>query len=165
MKLPVRQLCEERRRSLSSRRAWIEIAKSSAGSTCGIGRSPRGGRGLKSMPWSTQPHKSRGRSPRGGRGLKSSTKVNGDFEIESLSSRRAWIEIRFRVLSPAGRRQSLSSRRAWIEIKTRATMKTSWPRSLSSRRAWIEIPMKCLKLSHRIRRSPRGGRGLKSGRE
>ncbi len=55
----------------------------------------------------------------------------------SLSSRRAWIEIRW-LLKRESLSASLSSRRAWIEIESFA---------------WSSIP--------RPRRSPHGGRGLK----
>ena len=56
----------------------------------------------------------------------------------SLSARRAWIEIAARASSLAIRSWSLSARRAWIEIKV---SKSSWlhTASLSARRAWIEI--------------------------
>ena len=58
--------------------------------------------------------------------------------IESLSARRAWIEI-----TPAVRsqfmRMSLSARRAWIEIIVTNKGISRFERSLSARRAWIEI--------------------------
>ena len=80
--------------------------------------------------------------------------------MASLSSRRAWIEIRFDLnvkyknlrRSPHGERGlkstvgydfgksvgSLSSRRAWIEINAVKYINSGiW--SLSSRRAWIEM--------------------------
>ena len=58
--------------------------------------------------------------------------------VESLSARRAWIEIllntQYRHLA-----KSLSARRAWIEIVS-FRGHGFWPRwSLSARRAWIEI--------------------------
>ena len=57
---------------------------------------------------------------------------------ESLSARRAWIEI----ISVRGRfgsqYASLSARRAWIEIRKKAKSSHS-KLSLSARRAWIEI--------------------------
>ena len=80
---------------------------------------------------------------------------------ESLSARRAWIEIYIcaalrsrrnvalrkesvdRNLSGAGaapaKRMSLSARRAWIEIMQFVPITTSDVLSLSARRAWIEI--------------------------
>ena len=57
--------------------------------------------------------------------------------VASLSSRRAWIEIRPRPCG-VGRARSLSSRRAWIEIWG-VTYSPVPNASLSSRRAWIEI--------------------------
>ena len=81
--------------------------------------------------------------------------------IQSLSARRAWIEISFGLYSPLLSRLSLSARRAWIEINrfqgfggstNVALRKESVDRnsanlnhlfapmrSLSARRAWIEI--------------------------
>ena len=60
---------------------------------------------------------------------------------ESLSARRAWIEITMRMkLSTAT--GSLSARRAWIEIVSR-TGKIPGGMSLSARRAWIEIYLAC----------------------
>ena len=59
-------------------------------------------------------------------------------ELESLSLRRAWIEIARR---PACRfcRGSLSLRRAWIEMM-QAKDPAAYPgQSLSLRRAWIEM--------------------------
>ena len=79
-------------RSLSSRRAWIEIQVSS-----------------RTSPKSTR------RSPHGERGLKSIELVQAILLVKSLSSRRAWIEIG-RCPSRSAEASSLSSRRAWIEI-------------------------------------------------
>ena len=81
---------------------------------------------------------------------------------ESLSARRAWIEIgRLTVGNP--HMPSLSARRAWIEMLNRWTTREFWPvalrkesvdrnanhrkfvslvvGSLSARRAWIEMPL------------------------
>ena len=55
--------------SLSSRRAWIEIVNVIADDLMIPGRSPHGGRGLKSQP-NRIPVRSRRRSPHGERGLK-----------------------------------------------------------------------------------------------
>ena len=57
----------------------------------------------------------------------------------SLSARRAWIEIGWTALV-AWMRESLSARRAWIEINNElvCTVKVG---SLSARRAWIEMAM------------------------
>ena len=83
-------------RSLSLRRAWIEIfASGSAGS------------------WSS-------RSPYGERGLKSRIGIVGaDVGCRSPYGERG---LKYRVQPEQGRRgQSLSLRRAWIEISTRAS--------------------------------------------
>ena len=60
-----------------------------------------------------------GRSPRGGRGLKSSIAKHNNPLSQSLSSRRAWIEIQVSVNVERHFEGSLSSRRAWIEIGLR----------------------------------------------
>ena len=57
-------------------------------------RSPRGGRGLKFIVVCPPYQSSKGRSPRGGRGLKSATRALVPRGTTSLSSRRAWIEMR-----------------------------------------------------------------------
>ena len=58
---------------------------------------------------------------------------------------------------------SLSSWRAWIEI--RSWCQAPWPVwSLSSWRAWIEICMSRMKCRRHLGRSPHGERGLKSSR-
>ena len=57
--------------------------------------------------------------------------------IQSLSARRAWIEMsNLKHAKPA--EQSLSARRAWIEIKS-GLQPLMASLSLSARRAWIEI--------------------------
>ena len=58
-------------------------------------------------------------------------------KTSSLSSRRAWIEIKKAPMATV-HVQSLSSRRAWIEIGVLVGSVVVKP-SLSSRRAWIEI--------------------------
>ena len=79
------------------------------------------------------------RSPQGERGLKSEPVEIRFLWDESLSARRAWIEI-----SPHGNwircPASLSARRAWIEIGARYAGLIILTMSLSARRAWIEIP-------------------------
>ena len=75
----------------------------------------------------------------------------------SLSARRAWIEI------PAGcwrdaRRASLSARRAWIEIGRHGHLEFLCA-SLSARRAWIEIDGISWHIHGFLRRSPQGERG------
>ena len=57
---------------------------------------------------------------------------------ESLSARRAWIEIGGTRMAACAWIPSLSARRAWIEIRNAETLSALvW--SLSARRAWIEI--------------------------
>ena len=55
--------------------------------------------------------------------------------------------------------QSLSARRAWIEMVKTATSFGSALPSLSARRAWIEMLMKCQVKKYSGRRSPQGERG------
>ena len=76
---------------------------------------------------------------------------------QSLSARRAWIEICLKPLI-ALFDLSLSARRAWIEMPVSVfTDYAAW--SLSARRAWIEMSIcECwTALNHR--RSPQGERG------
>ena len=61
-----------------------------------------------------------------------------DMILESLSARRAWIEI-FYYCDHDTDWMSLSARRAWIEIATSLLVYLALIRSLSARRAWIEI--------------------------
>ena len=58
---------------------------------------------------------------------------------QSLSARRAWIEISFWYSSRIIMLVSLSVRRAWIEISTSPFSMLVIGMSLSARRAWIEI--------------------------
>ena len=58
--------------------------------------------------------------------------------MESLSARRAWIEIKAFWIPCGNAGMSLSARRAWIEI-LRQLQSALCRRSLSARRAWIEI--------------------------
>ena len=140
LKFPPRNQGCDGGKSLSSRRAWIEM----------------------SLKRPTTPDRRR-RSPRGGRGLKSKKCAIGMALPSSLSSRRAWIEIG-RTADPRHRTaRSLSSRRAWIEIEFQCKdgqdfvgrsprggrgLKSCFvpslaisSQSLSSRRAWIEMVM------------------------
>ena len=55
--------------------------------------------------------------------------------------------------------QSLSARRAWIEICTAETDITLIGRSLSARRAWIEIRLADMSTAWNRCRSPQGERG------
>ena len=57
-------------RSLSSRRAWIEILLYALADKELNGRPPRGGRGLKSAKRNAGDQQRKSRPPRGGRGLK-----------------------------------------------------------------------------------------------
>ena len=100
-------------RSLSSWRAWIEIARPSS------------------------PKRRSSRSPHGERGLKLFLDCDGGHDFLSLSSWRAWIEITTHSNDRMAR-LSLSSWRAWIEIHTTHHRHLRHP-SLSSWRAWIEI--------------------------
>ena len=59
--------------------------------------------------------------------------------MESLSARRAWIEIGSGIQWVTLSATSLSARRAWIEIRTIERGMTTKQTSLSARRAWIEI--------------------------
>ena len=101
--------------------------------------------------------------------------------IESLSARRAWIEIlkartnqnqiyvalrkesvdRNRCL-PVRRgdpERSLSARRAWIEIIRTKAKVSSFELSLSARRAWIEILISSVISRQTPGRAPQGERG------
>ena len=153
-----------RARSLSSWRAWIEIAAHYISFTGKPRRSPHGERGLKFAQTdevfrgvSRSPHGERGlkwrksveehlaksgRSPHGERGLKS-WRVRYEYALpSSLSSWRAWIEIKsFGAGVPVS--MSLSSWRAWIEIRPASPMTRRSSQSLSSWRAWIEIEIHC----------------------
>ena len=57
---------------------------------------------------------------------------------ESLSARRAWIEI-FPTIILYAIIGSLSARRAWIEMLKKVSVIVPSGSSLSARRAWIEI--------------------------
>jgi len=79
--------------SLSSRRAWIEIWVSEHLPEVTSGRSPHGERGLKYQQ-QVQHLCNQRRSPHGERGLKFDYPVFKLNYDTSLSSRRAWIEIK-----------------------------------------------------------------------
>ena len=124
-----------------------------------------------------------GRSPYGERGLKSVSVGRKLLGRQSLSLRRAWIEIKSssngfqssRRRSPYGERGlkshdinhgatqlvSLSLRRAWIEMSY-PTPRPRQDASLSLRRAWIEICRRGRYSGPSSGRSPYGERGLKS---
>ena len=122
-------------------------------------RSPYGERGLK-YHLTTIAQSANRRSPYGERGLKYRRDIPVQRGCESLSLRRAWIEITSRPLPPPTR-SSLSLRRAWIEI-ARANASDGPSRSLSLRRAWIEITIRPFVIGWPCR-SPYGERGLKFG--
>ena len=148
-----------------------------------MSRPPRGGRGLKSMMSESSFAPCWRRPPRGGRGLKSLSVISISCSPPSPSSRRAWIEISYVIVTkitlsrrpPRGGRglkcfhlrrfrdciPSPSSRRAWIEMRLYTGCSPSAARSPSSRRAWIEIPPVTGFTPFMIGRPPRGGRGLK----
>ena len=111
----ISNVCPPVGRSLSARRAWIEII-----SVRGHGFWPRVALRKESVD----------RNLAGGHFI--------DLGQKSLSARRAWIEI----ISVRGHgfwpRWSLSARRAWIEIVDVVSVQHGCE-SLSARRAWIEI--------------------------
>ena len=79
-----------------------------------------------------------GRSPRGGRGLKPVCE-------------------RHRLACAA----SLPARGAWIETMIGASLRSGAAKSLPARGAWIETSLVLGLAREGVRRSPRGGRGLK----
>ena len=123
--------------SLSSRRAWIEIAPFCECLNRFRCRSPHGERGLKFI-FSYITINTSCRSPHGERGLKY-TLVRPHLTIPlSLSSRRAWIEIKRKkvILSSSICRSPHGERGLKSQI---VLLAYNYVRSLSSRRAWIEI--------------------------
>ena len=144
--------------SLSLRRAWIEMSRPQRRIPSLSSRSPYGERGLK-YAVGVRHGRRPGRSPYGERGLKYRHRRKRRPQDQSLSLRRAWIEIRTEPF-PASRHASLSLRRAWIEIRTVRWQNTDC-RSLSLRRAWIEIFDGGWRGGSRGGRSPYGERGLK----
>ena len=124
-------------KSLSSRRAWIEIKFSLGLYIKLFCRSPHGERGLKFV-------------------IKKSTLACA----ESLSSRRAWIEIRKVKRSTEMKPVALLTESVdWNFPLLKSPIKKS--PSLSSRRAWIEIYYGYKVILAWISRSPHGERGLK----
>ena len=126
--------------SLSSRRAWIEIQTQTAiraarsvalltesvdwnilsvalKPTKNAGRSPHGERGLKCVSSLIHEKSFKGRSPHGERGLKSNNAWERFKKIKSLSSRRAWIEIRW------GGRLSIHD---WVALLTESVDWNCW---------------------------------------
>ena len=147
-------------KSLSSRRAWIEINNLYGKMATSPGRSPHGERGLKFFTFDNIAPPPASRSPHGERGLKYKTRVKALFLQKSLSSRRAWIEIRHEICKIKRNGVALLTESVdWNEIylTKKALMLRRSPhgerglkfedgdydfevtKSLSSRRAWIEI--------------------------
>ena len=86
------------------------------------------------------------------------TCLSSKLMYQSLSARRAWIEI-YGGKNSAGGMTSLSARRAWIEIGGTKTAVSAWIPSLSARRAWIEMPPGLAACVRCTSRSPQGERG------
>ena len=166
--------------SLSLRRAWIEIFSraSSRAETC---RSPYGERGLKSRSIEIFSQKVC-RSPYGERGLKFRQAAGEGSHRESLSLRRAWIEMatssRAGVIrssrSPYGERglkyrnyrncAGFPCRSPYGErgLKLGVTVyAVVFGVSLFLRRAWIEMSLGSSYLTASLCRSPYGECGLK----
>ena len=144
--------------SLSLRRAWIEMSRPQRRIPSLSSRSPYGERGLKSERSHSLPVGMR-RSPYGERGLKYAVGVrHGRRPGRSPYGERGLKYRHRRKRRPQD--QSLSLRRAWIEIRTVRWQNTDC-RSLSLRRAWIEISAPCGD-GRAAGRSPYGERGLKS---
>ena len=124
-----------RQRSLSARRAWIEIPAPSAG---------RGSARVALRKESVDRN--------------SSDVQNLQVTLTSLSARRAWIEILSMGLD--GRFKLVALRKESVDrniIKT--SQRRASTRSLSARRAWIEICYRTLALGGLGGRSPQGERG------
>ncbi|EEG71140.1 hypothetical protein BIFPSEUDO_03109 [Bifidobacterium pseudocatenulatum DSM 20438 = JCM 1200 = LMG 10505] len=102
----------------------------------GGGRSPHGERGLK-LKNNGEYDVMTGRSPHGERGLKYTLVHTVQTPDMSLSSWRAWIEIRRSARSSTAS-PSFSSWRAWIEIAGSSAF-APYKGSFSSWRAWIEM--------------------------
>ena len=123
-------------KSLSARRAWIEIdsAVDSASGTLVALRKESVDRNIQAKNTSKD-EKVALRKESVDRNLGTMQIVI--IVVESLSARRAWIEI-IDDFEPSSTRKSLSARRAWIEIKCRC-LPAYTQTSLSARRAWIEM--------------------------
>ena len=77
--------------------------------------------------------------------------------VESLSARRAWIEIRLVSMSDAWHR-SLSARRAWIEIRVRSH--PGKPNAVALRKESVDRNFDAMQVIVVIMsRSPQGERG------
>ena len=98
-------------RSLSARRAWIEIQLSSSNFATMSSLSAR-------RAW-----------------IEMSTGYNGTYGLASLSARRAWIEMTSGK-QPTPKPTSLSARRAWIEMARCANI--SAPRRVALRKESVD---------------------------
>ena len=101
-------------RSLSLRRAWIEISLRFQPDNKQRGRSPYGERGLKYATYLATPRRA-GRSPYGERGLK----CDENNDVAANYCRSPYGERGLKLFYGSNEyiaRQSLSLRRAWIEI-------------------------------------------------
>ena len=103
-------------RSLSSRRAWIEIKSALTKIYWFCCRSPHGERGLKFV---------------------APFLIVAEVRVALLTESVDWNNKSVRFIPPEF--MSLSSRRAWIEITRAIAVYIEVDLSLSSRRAWIEI--------------------------
>ena len=122
-------------RSLSARRAWIEMAQSASRSPATWSLSARRA-WIEISAWGRPAPGAECRSPQGERGSKS------------------------RSLSAGGKcKPSLSARRAWIEMLNHSANCSRVEPSLSARRAWIEMPRLQKSSGVLRRRSPQGERG------
>ena len=123
--------------SLSLRRAWIEINLLRKVGEKDYSRSPYGERGLK-YHQSDGIDQRRRRSPYGERGLKYQDGCPQILSEQSLSLRRAWIEIpsTSQSTSPTTSRSPYGERGLKYQLAADGRDSTM---SLSLRRAWIEI--------------------------
>ena len=122
-------------RSLSARRAWIEMMQFVPITTSDVSLSAR-------RAWIEM----------------ECTRLHPSPADRSLSARRAWIEIESCFCFPL-LYLSLSARRAWIEIAGATVGAGLAATSLSARRAWIEMIYFALNIRPLSRRSPQGERG------
>ena len=148
--------------SLSSWRAWIEIARQWTWADTRCSRSPHGERGLKYASPDFIDGQTGGRSPHGERGLKSK-RIGGWCRPRrwSLSSWRAWIEIEtYWWMVPSAPSRSPHGERG-LKFDDTGHLREH-DMSLSSWRAWIEIAQPCsTRIPRHAGRSPHGERGLK----
>ena len=130
------RLCESRPRSLSARRAWIEI------------------RYLDNIEISQAKVALRKESVDRNRGIGKRITSRG----KSLSARRAWIEIEVSesesLAEEVALRKESVDRNKYV-VQCRKTLGVS----LSARRAWIEITLVQIIISGYASRSPQGERG------